>query len=189
MSRILAFLAFALLWVLPASAQSPAPTLHPGTKISFAPTVGGAKLEQAVHLNAVPGGRNAADSYVYSVGKMQITVDVFDAGRRVPPSSTNPTVANQFETEANAAEQQIKAANYQRFERPTVPSTCTYGSVSFRCIVYSAQSGGTRLYSKMMLTGYNNYFVKINIIWSIGDKVTSVEADQALSNFIPALMR
>lgn len=188
MSRILAFAVMALLWVLPAAAQSPAPTLHPGTKISFAPMVGGAKLEQAVHLDAIPGGRNAGDTYVYSVGKMQITVDVFDAGRHVAPGSGNPMVANQFETETNAAEQQIKAANYQRFERPTVPSTCTYGTLSFRCLVYSAQTGGTRLYSKMLLTGYNGYFVKINIIWSIGDKVTTVDADQALNSFIPALM-
>jgi hypothetical protein len=189
MSRILAIAVIALLWALPASAQSPAPTLHPGTKISFAPTVGGAKLEQAVHLNAVPGGRGAGDTYIYSTGKMQITVDVYDLGRRVPPGSSNPTVANQFETETNAAEQQIRAANYQRFERPTVPSTCTYGALSFRCLVYSAQTGGTRMYSKMLLTGYNGFFVKINIIWSIGDKVTGIEADQALNNFIPALMR
>src|SRR5882757_2082260 len=105
MSRILAFAVVALLWAIPASAQSPAPTLHPGTKISFAPTVGGAKLEQAVHLNAVPGGRNAGDTYVYSVGNMQITVDVFDVGRRIPQGSSNPSVANQFETETNAAEQ------------------------------------------------------------------------------------
>jgi hypothetical protein len=189
MSRILALAMTALLWAIPAFAQSPAPTVHPGTKLSFAPTLGGAKLEQAVHLNAVPGGRNAGDTYVYSLGKIQITVDVYDGGRRVPAGSTNPTVANQFETETNAAEQQIKAANYQRFERPTVPSTCTYGVTSFRCLVYSAQTGGTRLYSKMLLTGYNGYFVKINVIWSIGDKVTTIDADQALNNFIPALMR
>lgn len=189
MSRILACAIAVLLWTLPAAAQSPAPTLHPGTKISFAPVVGGAKLEQAVHFDAVRGGRNAGDTYVYSVGKMQITVDVYDAGRRIPAGSTNPTVANQFETETNAAEQQIKAANYQRFERPTVPSSCTYGTVTFRCLVYSAQAGGTRLYSKMLLTGYNGYFVKIAIIWSVGDKVTTIDADQALNNFIPALMR
>ena len=41
----------------------------------------------------------------------------------------------------------------------------------------------------MLLTGYNGYFVKINIIWSIGDKITTMEADQALNSFIPALMR
>ena len=85
--------------------------------------------------------------------------------------------------------QQLRASNYPRFERPAVPSTCTYGALSFRCLVYSAQTGGTRMYSKMLLTGYNGYFVKINIIWSIGDKITTMEADQALNSFIPALMR
>ena len=192
MSRAMAVIAAALLWAVtagvPAGAQTPAPSVHPGTKISFAPTVGGARLESSMHFAAVPGVRSAGDTYTYSVGKIQITVDVFDAGRRVGPGAANPTVANQFDTEANASEQQIRTAGYTRFERPTVPSTCTYGSNSFRCMVYSAQAGTTRLYSKMLLTGYNGYFVKIAVIWSIADKNTLAEADQALNNFIPALM-
>ena len=193
MSRAISVIVAALLWAVsagvPAGAQTPAPSVHPGTKISFAPTVGGARLESSTHFAAVPGVRSAGDTYIYSVGKIQITVDVFDAGRRVGPGASNPTVANQFDTEANASEQQIRAAGYTRFERPTVPSTCTYGATAFRCIVYSAQTGGTWLYSKMLLTGYNGYFVKIAIIWSIADKNTLTEADQALNNFIPALMR
>jgi hypothetical protein len=98
-------------------------------------------------------------------------------------------VASQFEAEAGASEQQIRAAGYKQFERPTVPSTCSYGATSFRCIVYSAQTGGTRLYSKMLLTGYNGYFLKVSIIWSVADQNTVNDADQALNNFIPALMR
>lgn len=192
MSRVMAIVATALLWAVsagvPAWAQTTAPPVHPGTKLSFAPAVGGAKLESSMHFAAVPGIRSAGDTYTYSVGKIQITVDVFDAGRRVGPGAANPTVANQFDTEANASEQQIRAAGYTRFERPTVPSTCSYGAIAFRCLVYSAQTGGTRLYSKMLLTGYNGYFVKIAIIWSIADKNTLTEADQALNNFIPALM-
>jgi hypothetical protein len=189
MSRILAFASAVLLLVAPVVVQAQAPSVHPGTKLSFGPVVGPARFESSNHTNAIPGGRSASDTYAYSVGKMQITVDVFDAGRRVPPSSTNPTVANQFDSEIATAEQQIRAAGYTRFERPTVPSTCTYGAVSFRCIVYSAQSGSTRLYSKTMLTGYNSYFVKVTIIWSIGDRNTVVDADQALNGFVPALMR
>lgn len=181
-----------LVWGTSAGAQSlpqtAAPTTHAGTKLTFPPVVGGARLENATHFAQVPGVRSAGDSYVYSVGKMQLTVDVFDAGRRVGPGAANPTVANQFDTEANAAEQQIRGAGYTRFERPTVPSTCTYGAQSFRCIVYSAQSGATRLYSKMLLTGYNGYFVKISIIWSIADHNSLVDADQALNSFIPALL-
>jgi hypothetical protein len=188
MSRMAAILAAALLWAVPAAAQTAAPSVHPGTKLSFGSVVGGAKLENSSHTAAVPGVSSGGDTYVYSVGKMQITVDVFDAGRHVPPGSGNPTVSNQFETEANAAEQQIRTAGYQRFERPTVPSTCSYGATAFRCLVYSAQTGGTRLYSKLLLTGYNGYFVKIAIIWSIADRHTLNDADQALNNFIPALM-
>ncbi len=188
MSKIATLFALALLWALPAAAQTQAPSVHPGTKISFAPTVGTAKFENSMHFTAVSGLRGAGDTYTYSVGKMQITIDVFDAGRRVGAGSTNPTVSNQFDTEANASEQQIRQAGYTRFERPTVPSTCTYGAVSFRCIVYSAQSGATRLYSKMLLTGYNGYFVKIAIIWSLADSNSQNDADQALNSFIPALM-
>jgi hypothetical protein len=188
MSRIAALLAAVLVWAAPAWSQTPAPALHPGTKLSFGPTVGSAKFEHSSHFGPILGLRGAGDTYTYSVGKMQLTVDVFESGRRVGTGGTNPTVANQFDTEANATEQQIRTAGYTRFERPTVPSTCTYGANSFRCIVFSAQSGSNRIYSKMLLTGYNGYFVKIAIIWSIADSNTLHEADQALNEFIPALM-
>ncbi|MBS0546831.1 MAG: hypothetical protein JSR24_03720 [Proteobacteria bacterium] len=192
MSRTAAILATILATVLallagPALAQGTAPSVHPGTKLNFAPTLGTAKLE---HSTATPAaaGHGVGYTYTYSVGKMQITVDVFDGGRRVPSGTSNPTVATQFDSEATAAEQQIKAAGYTSFERPTVPSTCTYGAVAFRCLVYSASTGGTRLYSKLLMTGYHDNFVKISIIWSIGTGQTLNDADQALNSFIPALM-
>ena len=186
--RLLAIVSATLLWAGSAAAQSPAPSVHPGTRLSFAPTVGGARLENSTHFGALSGVRGSGDTYNYSAGKLQITVDIFDAGRHVPPGASNPAVANQFDTEVNTAETQIKQAGYKLFERPTVPSTCSYGAIAFRCIVYSAQTGPTRLYSKLLLTGYNGYFVKIAIIWSIGDGTTLHDADQALNNFIPALM-
>src|SRR5580704_15173376 len=112
MSRVAMILAAALLWAVSAAAQAQAPSVHSGTKLSFGAVVGGAKLENSSHKAAVPGGSNGGDTYIYSVGKMQITVDVFDAGRRVPAGSANPTVSNQFETETNFAEQQIRTAGY-----------------------------------------------------------------------------
>jgi hypothetical protein len=189
MSRFAALLAAALFWTLPAWSQTSAPSVHPGTKLSFAPTVGGARFENSLHFAPVVSLRpSGGDTYIYSSNRMQITVDVYESGRRVGTGGTNPTVANQFDAEASASEAQVKSSGYTRFERPTVPSTCTYGTISFRCMTYSAQSGPTRLYCKMLLTGYNGYFVKIAIIWSIADKNTLTEADQALNNFIPALM-
>ena len=76
MSR--AWLAFlALCWVGAAAAQPlAAPPTHPGTKLNFPQTLAGATMQGS----AVNG---ATFSYRYIAGKIQITVQVFDAGRRV----------------------------------------------------------------------------------------------------------
>ena len=94
MSRAwLAFLA-ALCWVGAAAAQpaSTAPLTHPGTKLNFPPTLAGATMQGS----AVNG---ATFSYRYIAGKIQITVQVFDSGRRVPAGSNSPVVTSEFSAE------------------------------------------------------------------------------------------
>jgi hypothetical protein len=166
-----------------AQAAGPAPTIHPGTKLSFPPTVGGATFEQSSQASA-----DGPASYAYTANKMQIYVYVFDDGRRVPPGSESPAVMTQFTNEVNQAEQQIKAAGYTRYQRPAVPSSCAYGTLTFRCIVYSARASEGRRASKLLLTGYRGYFLKIRIDWSQGSGQTEVEADKALQSFISALI-
>jgi hypothetical protein len=176
------WLASSLAW-----AQSPAPSVHPGTKLSFAPTVGGARLEQSTLYPAVSGGHEAIYSYVYSIGRMQIFIDVFDNGRRAPTGTSSPLLTSQFNASLGDSEQQLKTAGFARFEKQTVASTCTFGSVAFRCIVFSAVSGASRLFSKMMMTGYHDSFVKIAINWSQANGQTVADADKALNEFVPAL--
>jgi hypothetical protein len=172
----------------PAGGPGPAPSVHPGTKLNFPPTLGGAKLEQSTYSPAVPDSRDASYTWVYSVGRMQIYVDVFDAGRRVPTGTSSPLIASQFNASMGDSERQLKAGGFARFERQTVASTCTYGSVSFRCIVYSAVNGTSRIYSKMLLTGYRDSFVKIAVNWSQANGQTLADADKALNEFVPALL-
>jgi len=173
---------------LPGGGQSPAPPVHPGTKLSFPITLGSAKLEQSAYFPAVPGAREAAYTYLYSAGRMQIFVDVFDNGRRVPSGTSSPLIASQFDAALGDAERLLKTSGYTRFERQTVASTCSYASVAFRCIVYSAVSGMNRLYSKLLMTGYHDSFVKIHIDWSQSNGQTIADADKALNEFVPALM-
>jgi len=194
MSRSLAILAAAVLaWVGAASAQtqSTGPTTHAGTKLAFPATLGGAQLERSVNYAAPPANRpDLGYSYYYSTPKkMVIAVQVFDGGRRVPPGSDSPTVIGEFTNELASAEEQIKSGGYTRFERPSVPSTCTYGSVTFRCITYSAMTqANLRVYSKLLLTGYREHYVKIRIDWGQAMQQSSADADAALQAFIPALM-
>jgi len=50
------------------------------------------------------------------------------------------------------------------FQKPAVPIERTYGAVTFRCITYGAVTqAGLRVYSKLMLTGYQLHFIKIRM--------------------------
>jgi hypothetical protein len=84
---------------------------------------------------------------------------------------------------------QARASGFQQVERPSVPSLCPYGNTSFRCLVYSAAGTAGRLYSKVLMTGYNGYFLKIRVDWAQSSKQTQADADQALQTFVPALLR
>jgi hypothetical protein len=101
----------------------------------------------------------------------------------IRPSSTNSWASS-------TSELQIRHGGYTNFERPSVPSTCAYGSVSFRCITYSAvNQARARQYTKMMLTGFRDHFVSIRIDWSQARQQTAADAEAALQAFVPALLR
>ena len=131
--------------------------------------LGGATFERSVNYAAPPANSpDLGTSYFYSTPKkMVITVQVFDGGRRVPAGSDNPTVIGEFGNETrDRSKQQIKGSGYTNFQKPAVPSSCSYGAVTFRCITYSAVTqANMRVYSKLLLTGYQQHFVKIRIDW------------------------
>ena len=193
MFRTFIVLLAAMAWAGAAAAQtqSTAPGNHAGTKLAFPASVGGAQLERSVNYAAPPNNRpDQGITYFYSTPKkMVIAVHVYDGGRRVPPGSNSPLVVDEFMGELSSSELQVKHGGYTHFERPSVPSTCTYGSVSFRCITYSAvNQANTRLYTKMMLTGFRDYLISIRIDWSQARQQTATDADAALQAFVPALL-
>jgi hypothetical protein len=169
-----------------------APPIHAGTKLAFPASLGGATLERSINYGAPPANNaGQGQSYYYATPKrLIINVQVFDGGRRVPPGSDNPTVTGQFTDEVNSAEQQFKFAGYTQFQKPSVPSACTYGSVTFRCITYSGVAGANqRLFSKLLLTGFRDHFLKIRIDWSQAHQQNAADAEAALQAFVPALVR
>src|SRR5262245_27899853 len=125
MSRLLAVLLAALVWTTMAAAQtqSTAPGSHPGTKLAFPPTLGGAQVERWVNYAAPPANNpQQGITYFYSTPKkLVIAVHVYDGGRRVPPGSGSPVVVDEFMGEVVSSEQQIRFGGYTHFERPAVP--------------------------------------------------------------------
>lgn len=175
-----------------AQTQSTAPSTHGGTRLSFPATLGGATFDRSINYAAPPANNPGQGiAYYYSTSKrLVISVQVFDLGRRIPAGSENPTVTGQFNNEVASAEQQFKFAGYTQFQKPSVPSTCTYGTISFRCLTYSGVTqGNQRVFSKLLLTGFRDNFVKIRVDWSQAHQQTAADADAALQAFVPALMR
>ena len=190
MARVAALLLALLCPDLAAAQMLPggaAPSVHPGTKLAFPPSVGGATFE---HSATTPIGRDVM--YVYSYlfdGKVPIVVALFDGGRRVAAGSENPMVTAQFTADLDQAEKAAKADGLTNFEKPAVPSSCTYGPITFRCITYSALAQRNRIFSKILLTGYRDNFLRIRVEWNHGTNQTSAEAEKALQNFVSALVR
>ena len=60
---------------------------------------------------------------------MEVTVDVYGGSRRVPNGSSHPTILNQFNDELSSLAQQAAASGLSGFEKPAVPSACTYGAL------------------------------------------------------------
>ena len=187
LASLLASLLLAIVAASAAIAQPSTPSVHPGTRLNFAATVGPA---QFVRASSYPVGRSTVYVYQYLAGRMHLSVDVYDGGRRVPAGSDNPTVISQFNEEVTAIERSLKSQGVTNFERPAVPSLCTYGATSFRCIVMSGHiQGGGRGFSKLLLTGFRDHFVKVRADWQHSDGLTVSNADQALQGFVTALMR
>lgn len=181
MSRLPVLLLAALLAAGPVVAQTAAPDVDPGTRIAFPPSLAGATLS-----------RSNGSTYQYSTSNgLDVTVDVYDNGRRVPNGSSHPTIINQFTDELESIRQQAQAAGMAGFERPAVPSACSYGPWNLRCITFSAAGGSAtgRIFGKFLLIGYREHFVKIIVRWTQTSGQTNADADKFLTAFVPALLR
>ena len=168
-----------------ALAQAQAPAVEPATKLAFPAALGGATLSRSA------SNANGSTYQYLAPNGMEVTVDVYNGGRRVPNGSSHPTIINQFNDELARLQQQAQAAGLANFEKPAVPSACTYGPYTLRCIVFSA-AGNTltgRIFGKVLLIGYREHFVKIVIQWRQKDGQTTADADKVLNAFVPALMR
>lgn len=190
-ARLFAALVLACVSVAAAAqTQSTAPSTHAGTRLNFPASLGGATFERSVNYAAPPANNPGQGvNYYYSTPKrLFISVQVFDQGRRVPAGADNPTVTAQFNAELASAEQQFRYAGYTGFQKPSVPSACNYGAVSFRCVTYSGvNQSNARVFSKLLLTGFRDHFVKIRIDWVQSQQQTAADADAALKTFVPAL--
>ena len=120
MSRISVFVLAAMLAAGAAHAQTQAPAVDPGTKLSFPPTLGGTTFGRSVSVAA-------GATYQYSAPNgMEVTVDVYGGSRRAPNGSSHPTILNQFNDELSSLAQQAAASGLEPEARAAAISVLAF---------------------------------------------------------------
>ena len=167
--------------------------VHAGTKLNFAATLGGASFRAVGQLcGAARQQPELGTSYFYSTPKkMVITVQVFDGGRRVPAGSRQSDRDRRVQQrDSDRSNSRSRAAATSIPEaRGAVDLQLWRGRPSAASPTAPSARRTCAVYSKLLLTGYREHFVKIRIDWgqSPGLQQTSADADAALQAFVPAL--
>ena len=71
------------------------------------------------------------------------------------------------------------------------PEGCAYGAVVFRCASLAAiSSDGTQpIYTRLLLTGYRNYFLKLRVDWRQNSPDDTTEVERMLQTFVGTVLR
>lgn len=185
--RWLAVLAFAF---LPATgfAQStnpvPAPTVHAATRVSFPQQVGGATLARTIDYEKTYKEPGLGYSWHYSVPQtLSAGIYLYTMGMSsVPTGARDPAVLQQFDQGMGDIPLSKK---YEQLAVLKGPTDCTYGAITFRCVVETCVVVSTRSADKLelLLTGFRNHFLKIRLDWH----QNSPQGDAAAERFMQAL--
>ena len=84
-----------------------------------------------------------------------------------------------------------RSGKYRDLRLVQTPTACPYGAVVFRCATLSAISAdGTQpLYTRLLLTGYRGYFLKLRVDWRQGSPGDAGEVERVVQTFVGAILR
>lgn len=177
----------------PAEPSSPAPATHKPTGLTFPPSIAGVALQRSIDYARAANNPGLGYGYTYGIpGRLIVTAYVYDLGRRVPEGQHSPVLAAAFDESLQSihvAARQI--GKYRDLRVVQAPTTCPYGAVVFRCSTLSAVSadGSQPLYTKLLLTGYRGYFLKLRVDWRQNAPADAAEVERMLQTFVGAILR
>ncbi len=198
---LIATLLAALAFAGPALALDPpapvddtsAPATHKPTGLTFPPSIAGVALQRSTDYGRSINNPGLGYGYTYGVpGRLLITAYVYDLGQRVPDGYQSPAVDAAFDESLQSIHLVAqRAGKYRDLRLVQAPTTCSYGAVVFRCATLAAiSSDGTQpLYTRLLLTGYRRYFLKLRVDWRQNSPDDTAEVERVLQTFVGAILR
>ena len=184
------WLAIAALALLPATSLAqnpqavPAPAFHAATKVTFPEQIGGASRTRSVDYGKTYNEPGLGQSWHYVVPQtLSAGIYLYTMGQNAIPAGPNsPAVLEQFEQGMGDIPASKK---YEQLAVLKGPTTCTYGAITFRCVVETCVVVSTRSADKLelLVTGFRNHFLKVRLDWH----QNSPQGDAVVERFMQAL--
>jgi hypothetical protein len=186
-SQWIALLALLLL-PAPVLAQSPqpvpAPAIHAATKVSFPDQIGGANRTRSVDYEKTYNEKGLGYSWHYIVPQtLSAGIYLYDFGQSsIPTGPAGTAVQQQFQQGMGDI---LESKKYEQITIVKGPADCTYGAITFRCVVETCTVVSTRSADKLelLVTGFRNHFLKVRLDWH----QRSPQGDAAAERFMQAL--
>jgi hypothetical protein len=179
----------AILLAFAAAAQPapvPAPERNVETRLAFPDKIGPARKSGSIDYSQTKAAPELGWAWHYETPRTVTTFFIYNLGiSSIPPGATGGAVLTQFQQAVADMEVATQVGGYEQLKRSQGPGNCTIGAIVFRCITFTAVLPRDKfpVFSRLYLTGYRNYFLKIRQDWPQNSPDAAREADAVIQAF------
>jgi hypothetical protein len=179
----------AVLLALTAAAQParvPAPELNAETGLVFPDMIGPARKVGSTDYGQSNAAPELGYAWNYQTQAITTTFYIYNFGiAQIPSGARGSVVLTQFQQAIADIETGAKAGRYEQLKPSQGPGDCTVGAMVFRCVTFTAVllSDKRPVFTRLYVTGYRNYVLKIRQDWPQNAPAAAREVDAVIQTF------
>ena len=167
-------------------ARVPAPERNAETGLVFPDTIGSARKVGSTDYGQSNGAPELGYSWNYKTQAITTTFYIYNSGiAEISPGARSSVVLTQFQQAVSDIEIGARAGRYEQLTPSQGPGDCTVGVLAFRCITFTAVHSHDKrsVFTRLFVTGYRNYFLKIRQDWPQNEPEAAREVDAIIRAF------
>ena len=167
-------------------ARVPAPERNAETGLAFPATIGPARKVGSVDYAQSNAAPELGYAWNYETQAITTTFYIYNFGiAQIPSGARGSVVLTQFKQAIADIEIGAKAGRYEQLKPSQGPGDCTVGAMVFRCVTFTAvlPSDQRPVFTRLFVTGYRNYVLKIRQDWPQDSPAAAREVDAVIQTF------
>jgi hypothetical protein len=167
-------------------ARVPAPERNDETGLAFPDKIGPARKVGSADYGKTSGAPELGYAWNYETQAITTTFFIYNFGiASIPSGATGSSVLTQFQQATADIEIGAGTGRYEQLKPSQGPGNCTVATMVFRCITFSAVLARDKrpVFTRLFVTGYRNYFLKIRQDWPQDSPAAAREVDAVIQAF------